>query len=327
MSRSIDLRQLRYFVAVAEELNFRRAAERLHITQPPLSRQIGELEAALGVMLLARTTKAVRLTPAGQAALPEFRALLAAFEAAMERVAKTQAAPPRRLRLGMIYWSDLAGLPTFESALAATGLATGVEVMSLASHEAMNALKRGELDAAVVAGPFDTGKLAHRTIGRERHAAFVPATHPLASRERISLHELTQLPTFFRFRRSDNPLLYDHFGRQYAALGFRHPHEAPAVGAMGLLAQIAAGRGGTIMPRAIDARPYPGVAAVDLAEDIVVDLLLVVGAHVDDPLRAALLDLGPVMAGSVPAAPASATARAVRDPALPAPRRSRRSHR
>jgi DNA-binding transcriptional LysR family regulator len=292
MNRSIDLRQLRYFVAVAEELNFRRAAERLHITQPPLSRQISELEAALGVPLLARSTKAVRLTPAGQAALPEFRALLAAFDAAMERVAQTQAAPKRRLRLGMIYWSDLAGLPAFEGALLSTRLATGVDVMSLASHESMAALKRGELDAALVAGPLDTGGLAHRTVGRERHAAFVPQTHALAGRTRISMHDLTQLPAFFRFRRVDNPLLYDHFARQYAAIGFRHPTEAPAIGAMGLLAQIAAGRGGTIMPSAIAARPYPGVTAIDLEEDITVDLLLVVGAHVDAPLRDALLALG-----------------------------------
>jgi hypothetical protein len=154
------------------------------------------------------------------------------------------------------------------------------------------ALKRGELDAALVTGPLDTGGLAHRTVGRERHAAFVPQTHALAGQTRISLHALTQLPAFFRFRRVDNPLLYDHFARQYAAIGFRHPTEAPAIGAMGLLAQIAAGRGGTIMPSAIAARPYPGVTAIDLEEDITVDLLLVVGAHVDAPLRHALLDLG-----------------------------------
>src|SRR5512139_2520758 len=110
MNRTIDLRQLRYFVAVAEELNFRRAAERLHITQPPLSRQVGELERALGVQLLERNTKAVQLTPAGEVALQEFRTLLAACDAAMERVSNTKVAPKRRLRLGMVYWSDLAGL-------------------------------------------------------------------------------------------------------------------------------------------------------------------------------------------------------------------------
>ncbi len=77
--RGIALRQLRYFVAVAEEMNFRRAAERLHITQPPLSRQIAALETALGARLLERDTKRVRLTPDGELALREFRQLLLQF--------------------------------------------------------------------------------------------------------------------------------------------------------------------------------------------------------------------------------------------------------
>lgn len=301
MNRSIDLRQLRYFVAVAEELNFRRAAERLHITQPPLSRQIGELENALGTRLLERDTKSVQLTPAGHAALLEFRTLLGAFDAALERVARTRKAPKRRLRLGMVYWSDLAGLAAFEEALLATRLVTGVDVLSLASHESMAALLRGDLDAALVAGPLNMHGLPHVAIGRERQVAFVPRSHPLARRVTISLNDLRQLPAFFRFRRVENPVLYDHFQRQYAALGFRHPEEVPGLGAMGLLAQIAAGRGGTIMPRAVAARPYPGVAAVELREEIFVDLLVVVGAHVDDELRAALLALAPQLAPAHPA--------------------------
>lgn len=304
MNRSVDLRQLRYFVAVAEELNFRRAAERLHITQPPLSRQVAELEAALGTPLLERDTRRVRLTAAGQVALQEFRVLLAAVDAALDRVARTKKkAPKRRLRLGMIYWSDLAGLEAFERALLASGLVSGLDVISLASHESMAALRRGDLDAALVAGPLGTHGLTHVTVGRERHVAIVPKAHPLARRRTISLNDLAQLPSFFRFRRADNPALYDHFARQYAAAGFRHPDERPALGAMGLLAQVAAGRGGTIMPRAVAARPYPGVAALDLREEITVDLILVIGAHVEAALRDVLRQLAPSLApaGAPPA--------------------------
>jgi DNA-binding transcriptional LysR family regulator len=318
MSRAVDLRQLRYFVAVAEELNFRRAAERLHITQPPLSRQISQLEAALGTTLLERDTKHVRLTPAGQVALQEFRPLLAACDASLERVARTRKAPKRRLRLGMAYWSDLAGLADFEQALQATGLVTGADVLSLASHESMAAVKRGDLDAALMAGPVNTHGLPHVVIGRERHVAFVPQSHPLARKKSIALNDLRQLPAFFRFRRAENPVLYDHFARQYEAAGFRHPEEVPGLGAMGLLAQIAAGRGGTIMPRAVAARPYPGVAAVDLRDEITIDLLFVVGPHVDLALRETLLALAPRLAPAVAAAPAPV---ASRPPASASPRK------
>ncbi len=307
--RSVDLRQLRYFVAVAEELNFRRAAERLHLTQPPLSRQIADLEAALGVTLLKRDTRSVALTPAGEAALREFRTLLATFDAALERVARAKKSATRRLRFGMLYWSDLMGLAGVEEALRADGLVGGIEVLSFASHESIAALKRGALDAALVVGPLSTQGMAHVKVGEERHAAFVPAKHPLAKRNVVALNDLKQLPAFFRFRRADNPALYDHFARQYAAAGFRHPEEAQAVGVMGLLAQIAAGRGGTIMPRTIAAKPYPGVRAIQLREAVTVDLELVVADHVDARLRAALLDAAPRLAAGARAAPASVTAR------------------
>src|SRR5512137_2721767 len=107
IGRNIDLRQLRYFVAVAEELNFRRAAERLYITQPPLSRQIAALEAALGVPRLERDTRAVRVTPAGEAAQSEFGRLLQRFEHGFARVVDAQTQARRKLRLGVLWWADL----------------------------------------------------------------------------------------------------------------------------------------------------------------------------------------------------------------------------
>src|SRR5687767_7681031 len=119
MSRSVTLRQMRYFLAVARERNFRRAAESLSITQPPLSRQIAELEALLGVRLLERDTHGVRTTPAGELALQRFGAALRGVDAALEQVARAAwsmpDAPPR-LRLGVLNWIDLRGLPALERA-------------------------------------------------------------------------------------------------------------------------------------------------------------------------------------------------------------------
>jgi DNA-binding transcriptional LysR family regulator len=288
MNRSVDIRQLRYFVAVAEEANFRRAAERLHITQPPLSRQVSELEHALGIPLLSRNTRRVQLTPAGEIAHREFAKLVAAFDATLERVAGQAAALPQ-LHLGVLYWFDLKGLPAFERALQASGLVSAVTVSTLNSHEAIKAVRRGALDAAVVAHPIETHGLNATVIGTVRLAAFVPASSPLARRRLLSLHDLNQQPPFFRFRRSVNPLLYEHFARQYESYGFRPSREAPAPEAMGVFAQIGAGRGCTCMPEAMATDRYRGVVARRLREAVFLELALVTPPRLEARLRDTLL--------------------------------------
>src|SRR5262249_58415041 len=99
MNPRFDLRHLRYFVAVADELSFRRAAERLHISQPPLSRQIRELEARLGLQLLERDTRTVKLTPAGEAALKRARKILADVESFGRELASWR--DSRIMRIGL----------------------------------------------------------------------------------------------------------------------------------------------------------------------------------------------------------------------------------
>jgi DNA-binding transcriptional LysR family regulator len=288
MNRAIDLRQLRYFIAVAEDCSFRRAAERLHLTQPPLSRQVGELERALGVVLLARNTRSVRLTPAGEIALREFRSIVAAFDAALERVTATGSAAPR-LRIGILYWYDMTGLAAFERELKGGGFVAGVDVQTVASHESIVALRRGSLDAALVAAPIDLRGLDAAMIGRVRHAAFVPAGSALARRRVLSLRELEEVTPFFRFPRGANLPLYDHFDRQYRKFGFRPRSEAPAQDALGVLARIAAGRGCTIMPEPMMRKRFPGVSARRLREEVTIDLALVFSPRFDAGLRAAVL--------------------------------------
>lgn len=288
MTRAIDIRQLRYFVAVAQERNFRRAAERLHITQPPLSRQIGELESTLGARLLARDTRRVQLTAAGEMALREFEPLVNAFDAAVQRVAA--AAPgAARVRLGVPYWSDLAHLGALERAVRRTGLAAGLDVHTAAGHEATAAVRRGDLDAAVVVAPGEFFDLNPVLVGRVRLAAFVPATSALARKRVLALRDLESQPPFFRFRRQFNPPLYDHLERQYKALGFRPPQLASASEAMGVLAQIAAGRGCTCMPEMPLQYRRAGVARRPLREALTLDLALVASPRLDPALRSALV--------------------------------------
>jgi DNA-binding transcriptional LysR family regulator len=287
MNRAVDIRQLRYFVAVAEERNFRRAAERLHITQPPLSRQIAELEAALGVRLLKRTTRAVELTPLGRQALDAFSLVLRQFDDALDSVAGSAAVLPR-LRLALLYWFDMKGLPDFERALQSAEVASGVEVTTLASHEAVARLRRGQIDVAVVAAPIDARGLHAAVIARLRHAAFVPQASPLARKRELSLRDLESLPPFHRFRRGANPALYDHFEQQYRKLGFRPSQTLEAQDALGVFAQIGAGRGCTLMPEPLLKQRRPGMVGRRLRESITIDVAVVTTPSLPQTLRTAV---------------------------------------
>ena len=286
--RHVDLRQLRYFVAVADELSFRRAAERLHITQPPLSRQIAALEEALGVRLLERDTHAVRLTPAGEAAQREFARLLRLVDEGVARVVAAQPAAPQRVRIGVPWWADLSGFAAFEQAL---GRAAGVRsVEPLVGHaaELTAKLRQRELEAAMLVLPCPTDGLQLHPVSRAPHVALIPSAHPLARKRALRLRDLEALPAFLRFRRRDNPLLYDHFSALYRASGFRPPREALAQGTVATLSQIAAGRGCTVMPRVAARRSTPGVAARRLLDDVYVDVALATRDDLDPALQEAL---------------------------------------
>lgn len=299
IGRSIDIRQLRYFVAVAEELSFRRAAERLHISQPPLSRQVAALEAALGVALLQRDTRLVRLTPAGEVALREFGKVLQRFEESLCRVASVQQAAPQRLRIGVLWWADLTGFAPFEQRLMrATGIRT-IEPVVGQSVELLGLLRRGEIDTAMVVLPCRTEGMRLHPIARAQHVALIPTSHRLARKRAIRLRDLEALPAFLRFRRRDNPPLYDHFSRLYRESGFRPPREEVAQGTVATLSQIAAGRGCTVMPKIAARRSHPGVAARRLLDEIYVDIVLVTAEELEPSLQEALRRAAPSLAGSV----------------------------
>ncbi len=299
IGRSVDIRQLRYFVAVAEELSFRRAAERLHISQPPLSRQVAALEAALGVALLQRDTRLVRLTPAGEVALREFGKVLQRFEESLCRVVSVQQAAPQRLRIGVLWWADLTSFAPFEQRLMrATGIRT-IEPVVGQSVELLGLLRRGEVDAAMVVLPCRTEGMRLHPIARAHHVALIPASHRLARKRAIRMRDLEALPAFLRFRRRDNPTLYDHFSRLYRAIGFRPPREEAAQGTVATLSQIAAGRGCTVMPRIVARRSHPGVAARRLLDEVYVDIVLVTAEELEPSLQEALQRAAPSLAGSV----------------------------
>jgi DNA-binding transcriptional LysR family regulator len=185
----MELRHLRYFVAVAEELNFGRAAERLGIAAPALSRAIAALESQLGVRLFDRSTRHVELTEAGRVLLDQARPALASLDAAARRAQR--AAGPRR-RLVLTLKADLEGdlLEPILAAYRAEPEAVPVEVSFGDWGRQAELLRDGRADVALIFRSFDSEGLDFEVLTEEPQVVALAASHPLAARERISLADL-----------------------------------------------------------------------------------------------------------------------------------------
>ncbi|MCD9588193.1 LysR family transcriptional regulator [Streptomyces sp. 8ZJF_21] len=190
----MEIRELRYFVAVAEELHFGRAAQRLEIAQPPLSRALARLERQLGVTLLERTSRKVALTEAGAVLLSEGRAILSAVATAERR---TQEAAQRRPHLVLAAKSGTADellAKLLDAHRAEPGAAT-VDLLLCEAHQHQKLLKNGQADVALLHLPFDsTAGLDTEILYTERQVAILPTSHPLAGRSRLRAAEVTELP-------------------------------------------------------------------------------------------------------------------------------------
>lgn len=191
----MELRQLRAFTAVAEELNFRRAAERLRMAQSPLSQQIKRLEREVGVVLLHRTTRQVSLTTAGAAFLAEARRALAAAEAAPRLARQAAAGQLGAVRLGF------TGPASYEVLLIITRTFrryrphVRLDIVGPAfSGELVDRLHHDDVDAALVRIPVSAPGLRLRQVASHAIGAALPAAHPLASQQVVSLTQLAGLP-------------------------------------------------------------------------------------------------------------------------------------
>lgn len=185
----MESKPLRYFVAVAEELNFARAAERLGIAPPPLSRAIQRLEADLGVTLLDRSPRHVELTPAGRVLLAEARVALDALTAAARRTQRA-AEPNPALVLAVKPDGEAGLLEEILARYATDPTALPVTVRLCGRGEHADLLRAGEVDAALVHEPFDHTGIDAEVIAYEPRVAVLPAPHPLAARGRVCLADL-----------------------------------------------------------------------------------------------------------------------------------------
>lgn len=233
----MDLRQLEYFVAVAEERNFTRAAERVHISQSGVSAQIRRLEQELGAELFDRSARAVTLTVAGEAALAHARAALASAEAVGRAVDEVTGLVRGRLTLGMVVGCTVT--PLFDALAAFRTAHPGVDVLLREddSDRLVEDVRDGSVDLALIgaAGALPDG-LDAMTIISERLVAAVPPTHPLAGRDRLALRDLTDHPVICMPRGTGLRAVLD----QASAARDLRPSIALEAGAAGSIADLAA---------------------------------------------------------------------------------------
>jgi DNA-binding transcriptional LysR family regulator len=190
----VETRELRYFVAVAEELHFGRAARRLGIAQPPLSRAIRQLERRLGVTLLERTSRAVTLTQAGSVLLHEGRAALDAVDAADRRTRRAATGAPGLVLVTKAGASDEL-LAKLLDAYAAEPGAVPVDVLLCGPGEQERLLRDGRADVALLHRPFDsTAGFDTEELCAEGQVLLVPAGHPLAGLPGVQMAEISALP-------------------------------------------------------------------------------------------------------------------------------------
>jgi len=254
----IDLRHLQYFVAVAEELNFARAAERLHISQPPLTRQIQQLEEEVGVQLFDRTTRRVQLTPAGQAYLEEARATLAQVERGIGVAQRASRGEIGRLVVGFEASSAHDILP--RSLKLFKERFPNVELSPVGMHtdEQAQALREGRIGVGFVVPPLHDEVLAFETVLREPLVAVMPSSHRLSGKSRVSLEELAS-EAFVMSSRSNRCGLHDQVISVCFQAGFSPKVVQEASEIQIMFGFISAGLGLALMPEHVTQLQKPGV--------------------------------------------------------------------
>ncbi|NMU91628.1 LysR family transcriptional regulator [Achromobacter ruhlandii] len=204
----LDPRLLRYFIAVAEERHFSRAAARLHISQPPLSYAIRQLEDNVGARLLARTSRHVELTAAGQVLYREALTLLRQAEDVRMLVQRVDAGLRGRLRIGFVGSMLYRGLPALLASMRAELPDVEHVLTELNSHDQIEAVRRGEQDLGFIhANPVPAG-VAARDLLAEPFVVCLPESHPLAGRPSLALAELAT-DDFVFFARAASPSYYE----------------------------------------------------------------------------------------------------------------------
>jgi len=262
-----ELWQLRYFIAVAEQLHFGRAAAALHISQPPLSRAIQALEAQLGVALLARSRRRVELTPEGRHFLGEARRIVESLERAAAGVRALAAGERGRLRIGFVSLADYGVLPELLKAYKAAQPGVALALREMLSPELAAALVAGELDFGLLLPPVAAAEeLEHLVVQRERFLVALPSRHRLArERGRLAVRSLAA-EAFVMVPREIAPGLYDIVSGLASRAGFSLNVAQEAIQMQTVVSLVSSGLGLAIVPGSLANLGRRGVVYREIAD-------------------------------------------------------------
>ena len=264
----MELRHLRYFIAVAEELHFTKAAERLHIAQPPLSQQIQQLEAELKVKLFHRQTKRqVQLTEAGKVFLQEAYQLLVQLETAVALTQRIGRGQTGRLRIGFTSLVIYDLLPLILQEFHAQFQEVELVLRELTTSQQEQALRDSLIDVGFAHPPLEDDTLSYKCIHKQTLVVALPSTHSLAQPEQISVRSLLNEPLIV-FPRYLAPGLYDRIMSLFEQENCQPNITQLAIQMQTIIALVSARMGVAITPSSLQNLQRPGVAYRPIVEQV-----------------------------------------------------------
>ncbi|MBL8350332.1 MAG: LysR family transcriptional regulator [Burkholderiaceae bacterium] len=287
----MEFRHLRYFLALADELHFGRAAQRLSITQPPLSLNIQQLEASVGARLFDRDSKGVRLTAAGLAFRDAAQALLARADEARLLAREIEAGAVGRLRVGFVGSVLFRGLPQWLARYQASHPRIDLQLIELNSQEQIDALMHDELDVGFVHTRRVPAELQTARVHADDFLCCLPAGHALAAGAQVSLLQLRD-EAFVLFSRKGSPDYYTRIIEMCGAQGFypRVRHEVRHW--LSVVSLVSQGLGVSVVPAPLQRSGMAGAVFRPLAEAVMPsEVFCAWNATQDQPSRRQFLDL------------------------------------
>jgi DNA-binding transcriptional LysR family regulator len=287
----MELRHLRYFVAVADELHFGRAAKRLNIAQPPLSQQIRDLEHELGAPLFLRTSRRVQLTAHGRLFLAEARDILGHAQRAREMVKASQRGEFGSISIGFVTSAIYSVMTPTLRGFHSQFPQVEIRCHEMATPDQINALHKGDISVGFLRTPISDDSIRTHLLLREFLVLVLPEHHPAARKSKLQLRDFASEP-FILFPRKQGPGAYDQIISTCQSAGFSPILAQEGNEMQSMLGLVAAGLGISLVPASLRNLRRPGVVYKTLTEPTSeIEISLAIRKGENDPVEQSFIDV------------------------------------